>query len=338
MGVREKMNLNYKNKFKDKNVMITGGLGFIGSNLAHKLVELGANVLLVDSLIPDFGGNLFNINLIKNKVRVNISDIRVGHTMEYLVKDQNYIFNLAGQVSHIDSMRDPITDLEINARAQISLLEACKKNDKNVKIVFASTRQIYGKADYLPIDEKHILRPTDFNGISKMAGEWYHILYNNFYGIKTCSLRLTNTFGPRQLMMHNRQGFIPWFVRQIIDGEEIKIFGSGEQLRDINYVADVVEAFLSAAVAEKTNGQIYNLGHHEPVSLKGFVETLIKVNGKGKYTITPFPEEKAKIDVGSTYCSYDKIKKDLGWEPKVSLAEGLKRTLDYYRKYKKNYW
>lgn len=319
--------MNYANKFKDKNVMITGGLGFIGSNLVHKLVNLKANVLIVDSLIPDYGGNLFNIHAINKKVKVNFADIRSEPSMQYLVRNQDFIFNLAGQVSHIDSMKDPFTDLEINCRSQISLLEACRDNNRNVKIIFASTRQVYGKAEYLPIDEKHILQPTDFNGINKMAGEWYHILYNKVYGIKTCSLRLTNTFGPRQLMKHNRQGFIPWFIRQIIDNEEIKIFGDGKQMRDMNYIADVVEAFLLAAASEKSNGQIYNLGHHEIISLKEFVEMMIKVNGKGKYQIVPFPEEKSKIDVGNAYCNYSKIKRELGWEPKISLTEGLKERL-----------
>jgi len=330
--------MKYTNKFKDKNVMITGGLGFVGSNLAHKLVDLKANVMLVDSLIPDYGGNLFNIYNIKNKVKVNITDIRSEHSMRYLVKNQDYIFNIAGQVSHIDSMKDPFADLDINCRSQISLLEACRNNNNNVKIIFASTRQVYGKAEYLPIDEKHILQPTDFNGINKMAGERYHILYNNVYGIRTCSLRMTNTFGPRQLMKHNRQGFIPWFIRQVVDNEEIKVFGTGEQLRDVNYIADVVEAFLLAAASEKTNGQVYNLGHHKPISLKELVETMIKINGKGKYKIVPFPDDKAKIDVGSAYCTYFKIKKELGWEPKVSITEGIRRTLTYCKKYKQYYW
>ncbi|MDD5353401.1 MAG: NAD-dependent epimerase/dehydratase family protein, partial [Candidatus Omnitrophica bacterium] len=231
---------NLEVDFKGKNVMVTGGLGFIGSNLAHKLVEFGANVSLVDSLMPDYGGNLFNIHGIENKVSVNISDVRDENNMRLLVKEQDYIFNLAGQVSHLDSMKDPFTDLEINCRAQLSILEACKKNNRDAKIVFTSTRQVYGKPDYLPVDEKHLLHPIDINGINKMAGEWYHILYNNVYNIKTTSLRLTNTYGPRLLMKHNRQGFVAWFVRQAIENDEIKIFGDGNQIRDFNYVDDVV--------------------------------------------------------------------------------------------------
>ena len=329
---------NLKKTYKGKNVLITGGLGFIGSNLAHHLVKLKANILIVDSLIPEYGGNLFNVEDIKKKIRVNLADIRSEHSVQALVKDQDYVFNLAGQVSHIDSMLDPYPDLEINCKAQHSLLEACRKSNPNTKIIFASTRQVYGKATSLPITEEHLLRPTDVNGINKMSGEWYHILYNNVYEIKSCSLRLTNTFGPRQLMKHNRQGFIPWFVRQTIDNEKIKIFGTGQQLRDINYVDDVCEAFLLAGASEKTPGEIYNLGHYDPVSLKEFVELLIKTAGQGSYEIVPFPEDKKKIDLGSAYCSYSKIKKELGWTPKTSLTDGLKKTIDYYKKNKKYYW
>lgn len=331
--------LNLTERFRGKNVLITGGLGFIGSNLAHELVKAGSNVTVVDSLLPDYGGNLFNIEEIKNKIHINLADIRSFHSIQALVKNKDIIFNLAGQVSHIDSMNDPFTDLDINCTSQLSLLEACRRNDPNVKIVFASTRQIYGKPEYLPIDETHILKPTDVNGINKMAGEWYHILYNNIHGIKACSLRLTNTFGPRQLMKHNRQGFIPWFIRQILEGEEIKIFGTGEQLRDMNYVDDVNRAFLLAAASDISNGKIYNLGHYQPISLKDFVKALIEANnGQGNYQLVPFPEEKKKIDVGSTYCSYRKIKRELGWEPKVEIKEGLKKTIDFYKQHKNHYY
>jgi len=325
--------------FKNKNIMITGGLGFIGSNLSHKLVDLGANVLIVDSLIPGHGGNLFNVEDIKDKIKVNLADIRSSHSMQVLVKDQDFIFNLAGQVSHIDSMKDPLTDLEINCTSQLSLLEACRNNNKNVKIIFAGTRQIYGKPLFLPIDESHLLRPVDVNGINKMAGEWYHILYNNIYGLRSCSLRLTNTYGPRQLMKKiGSQGVIPVFIRQIIDGEKIKIFGTGQQLRDMNYVDDVCDAFLLAASNEKSNGQVYNLGHHDPVSLKEFVSFLLEINGSGEFEVVPFPEDREKIDVGSTYCSYSKIRNELGWEPKTDIKEGLRKTIEFYKKYKAHYW
>ncbi len=324
--------------FREKKVLITGGLGFIGSNLAHRLVEMGAEVLLVDSLIPDYGGNLFNVEDIKDKVRINIADVRDESSMKYLVRGQDYIFNLAGQVSHIDSMRDPFTDLEINCRAQLSLLEACRHNNPGVKIVFSGTRQVYGIPDYVPVDERHLLHPTDVNGINEMAGEWYHIVYNNVYGIRATSLRLTNTYGPRLLMKHNRQGFIGWFIRQAIDGEEIQLFGDGRQLRDPSYVDDVVDALLLAAASDKVNGEIFNLGGPEPVSLLQIVELLIEIAGSGSYRIVPFPPDLKRIDIGDYYSDYSKITKTLGWKPRVSLQEGLERTVRFYRKNKQHYW
>jgi len=318
--------------------MVTGGLGFIGSNLAHRLVEWGADILIVDSLIPDYGGNLFNVEDIKDKVRINIADIRDRNGMDYLVRGQDYIFNLAGQVSHIDSMRDPYTDLEINCRSQLSLLEACRYNNPTVKIVYASTRQVYGVPDYLPVDERHLLHPTDVNGINKMAGEWYHILYNNVYGIRATSLRLTNTYGPRQLMKHNRQGFIGWFIRLAIDGQEISVYGDGKQLRDLNYVHDVAESFLLAGASEKANGHVFNLGGLHPVSLLELVEMLMELCPQASYRLVPFPQDKKRIDIGDYYGDYGKIKATLGWEPEVPLREGLAETIDFYRQHREHYW
>ena len=324
--------------YRDKRVMLTGGLGFIGSNLAHRLVEHGADVLIVDSLIPEYGGNLFNVEGIKDRVRINIADVRDASGMRYLVRGQDYIFNLAGQVSHIDSMTDPFTDLEINCRSQLSLLEACRRNNPSVKIIYASTRQIYGAPDYLPVDEKHLLHPTDVNGINKMAGEWYHILYSNVHGIRATSLRLTNTYGPRLLMKHNRQGFIGWFIRLAIDGEEISLYGDGTQLRDLNYVDDVVEALLLAGATDMVNGNVYNLGGPEPVSLLQTVETLMELCPQASYKLVPFPPEKKRIDIGDYYGDYTKIREALGWEPRVSLREGLSKTIEYYREHKAHYW
>ena len=324
--------------YRDKRVMLTGGLGFIGSNLAHRLVEYGADVLIVDSLIPEYGGNLFNVEGIKDQVRVNIADVRDASGMRYLVRGQDYIFNLAGQVSHIDSMSDPFTDLEINCRSQLSLLEACRRNNPSVKIIYASTRQIYGAPDYLPVDEKHLLHPTDVNGINKMAGEWYHILYSNVHGIRATSLRLTNTYGPRLLMKHNRQGFIGWFIRLAIDGEEISLYGDGTQLRDMNYVDDVVEALLLAGATDMVNGNVYNLGGPEPVSLLQIVETLMELCPQASYKLVTFPPEKKRIDIGDYYGDYSKIREALGWEPRVPLREGLSKTIEYYREHKAHYW
>jgi UDP-glucose 4-epimerase len=240
------------------------------------------------------------------------------------------IFNLAGQVSHIDSMRDPYTDLEINCRSQLSILEACRVSNRDVKIVYAGTRQQYGRPTYLPVDEQHLVQPTDVNGINKMAGEWYHILYANVYGIRATSLRLTNSYGPRMLLRHGRQGFIPWFVRKILLDETFEVFGTGEQKRDMNYVEDVVRAFLLVGATDATNGEVYNLGGSEVVSLKQFAERLIAVAGRGRYRLVPFPEEGRRIDIGDYYGAFEKIKNAVGWEPRVSLEEGLRRTLEFY--------
>lgn len=328
----------YRANFRGKRCMVTGGLGFIGSNLAHRLVELGAEVLLVDSMIPGCGGNMFNIAGIEDRVTVNISDVRDQQSMEYLVQGQDYIFNLAGQVAHLASMKDPFLDLEINCRAQLSLLEACRKHNPRVKIVYTSTRQIYGKPDYLPVDEKHPLRPTDVNGINKMAGEWYHILYNNVYGIRACALRLTNTYGPRlAIKLGGIQGFIGLFIRQAIDGETLQVWG-GDQLRDLTYVDDVVEACLMAGASDVSNGQVFNLGGPQPISLRELAELIVEIAGSGSVEVRPFPEERKAIDVGSTYLDYSKIRRALGWEPKTSLEDGLARTIAFFRTHREHYW
>jgi UDP-glucose 4-epimerase len=328
------------NKFYNgKKVLITGGMGFIGSNLAIRLVRLGSKVILVDSMIPDAGGNLFNIAEIKNKVIVNFSDIRDEHAMDFLVRGIDLMFNYAGQVSHIDSMTDPYTDLDVNTKSQLSILEACRKNNRAVKIVFASTRQVYGKPQYLPVDENHPLNPTDINGVNKLAAEWYHILYYKVYGVRSVCLRMTNTYGPRLLMKHNRQGFIGWFVRRIIEGKEIEIFGDGKQMRDLNYIDDAVDACLIAAADNSLNGQIFNLGATPPISLKDIAKLLVKLNdSKGSYRLVPFPDGTKKIDIGHYYASYNKFKKATRWEPRVSYEDGFRRMLEYYKEHRRHYW
>lgn len=334
---KSKLHSKIDSFYKNKNVLITGGLGFIGSTLAIRLVDLGANVTVIDSLISEYGGNLFNVVPLKDKIKINISDVRDRYSTNYLVQNQDILFNLAGTLSHVDSMRDPFTDLEINCTSQLSLLEACRNNNPNIKIIYAGTRNQYGKAQYLPVDERHPLEPTDINGININAGEYYHILYNNVYGIKSCSLRMTNTFGPRHQMKHPRQGVLNWFLRQLIDGEEIQLFGTGEQIRDCNYVDDVVDALVLTGQSENVWGQIFNLGGIA-VGLKEFVEAAIKVNGKGSYKLVPFPENRKAIEIGDYIADYFKIYRHLGWEPKVDLETGIEKTLVYYRKNKKYYW
>jgi UDP-glucose 4-epimerase len=317
--------------YRGRRVMITGGAGFIGSNLAWRLVELGANVLIVDSLIPDYGGNLFNLHGLENRVTLNVADVRQGSTMNYLVRGCDVIFNLAGQVSHIDSMRDPHTDLEINCRSQLTLLESCRAHNPRVKVVYAGTRQIYGRPERLPVDETHLVRPTDINGINKAAGENYHIVYNNVFGVRACSLRLTNVFGPRQLIRHSRQGFIGWFIRLALEGREIQVYGDGSQIRDFVYVDDVADAFLRAGASDACNGGVFNVGGREPVAHRDLVAMLLDEAGRGSVRFVDWPEEKRRIDIGSFYSDSTRFASVTGWKPAVGLREGLRRTLAYYR-------
>lgn len=326
------------NHYAGKQILITGGLGFIGSNLARALVTQDANVTLVDSLIPQYGGNSFNIGDIRDKVTVNVCDVRDPFAMEYLLQGKNYLFNLAGQTSHMDSMKDPQTDLEINATAQLSILEACRKINPEIKIVFASTRQLYGKPDYLPVDEKHPIRPVDVNGINKLAGEWYHLLYNNVYGIRACALRLTNTYGPGMRVKDARQTFLGIWVRLLIEGKPIKVFGDGLQLRDFNYVDDCVEALLLSGASDVANGKVYNLGSSEVVGLKDLAEMLVNLGHDGAFELVPFPPEQKAIDIGDYHSDFSFITKELGWQPKVGLKEGLQRTLEFYHAYHRHYW
>jgi UDP-glucose 4-epimerase len=323
--------------YRGRRVLVTGGLGFIGSNLARRLVELDADVLLVDSLIPDYGGNLFNIAGIEHRLRVNVADVRQESTMNYLVRDREVIFNLAGQVSHIDSMTDPHTDLEINCRSQLTMLEACRRHNRRVKMVFAGTRQVYGRPERLPVDETHLVRPTDINGINKAAGEYYHLVYNNVFGVRACSLRLTNVFGPRQLIRHNRQGFIAWFIRLAVEGREIQVFGDGSQLRDFVYVDDAADAFLRAGAIDACNGEVFNVGGDAPVSHRGLVALLLDVAGSGSVRFVEWPPDKKLIDIGSFYADSSKFARVTGWRPSVSLREGLARSVAFYREHLSRY-
>ncbi len=324
--------------FRGQPVLITGGLGFIGSNLARRLADLGAQVTLIDSLIPQYGGNLFNIAGYEDKLRVNISDMRDEYGINFLVQAQSYIFNLAGQVSHLDSMQNPYADLEINCLSQLHLLEACRKFNPSVRIIYSSTRQIYGKPQYAPVDENHPLAPVDINGVHKLASEWYHILYHRVYGIRTTSLRMTNTYGPRMRVVDARQTFLGLWIKQIITNQEILVYGDGTQKRDFNYIDDAVEALLLVAVSPKADGEIYNLGADEVISLKDLAQEMTELHGSGSYKLVPFPADRKAIDIGDYYGDYSKIKTDFGWKPEVGLRDGLARTLEYYRAHGEKYW
>jgi UDP-glucose 4-epimerase len=327
----------YVRFYEGRRVMVTGGIGFIGSNLARRLVELGAEVLLVDSLIPGCGGNLFNVSGIERSVTINIADVRQQSSMNYLVRGRDVVFNLAGQVSHIDSMQDPYTDLEINCRAQLSLLEACRNNNPSTKVVYAGTRQVYGRPDALPVTEAHLVRPTDLNGVHKAAGEYYHLIYNDVYGVRACSLRLTNVYGPRQLISHNRQGFVGWFIRQAVEDREIRIYGDGSQIRDLVYVDDVVDAFLRAGASDACNGQALNLGGAEPIAHRDLAQLLIAVAGTGRFGFAEWPPDRKAIDIGSFYADSGRIARLLEWRPVTPLREGLAKTIEFYRQYLPHY-
>jgi len=313
-----------------KRVLVTGGLGFIGSNLAIRLVGEGADVTLVDSLIPAYGGSLRNVEPVRDRLRINFSDVRDTHSLSYLVGDRDVIFSLAGQVSHIESMLDPHTDLEINCRSQLSLLECCRAHNPAARIVFASTRQIYGRPRYLPVDEQHPLEPVDVNGINNLAAEKYYTLYHRVYGMATVSLRLTNTYGPRMDLASDRKGFAGVFIRRALRGETVQVYGTGEQRRDFNHVDDVVEALLLAADNDAIRGGAFNLGHPEPRTLLEFVGILHGLAEFG-HEIVPFPPEAERIDVGDYFGAFDRFTRATGWTPAVGLEDGLRRTVEHFR-------
>ena len=324
--------------YRGKKVLVTGGLGFIGSNLAIELVKLGANVVVADNLDPAGGANYFNLDPVRNDLEIVEGDSTDLALMERLVPGCSHVFNLAGRVSHIESMQDPFSDLRMNATGPLTVLEACRKQNREACVVYAGTRQSYGKPDILPVVENLLLKPVDVNGVSKMAGEAFHMVYHKAYGMPTVSLRMVNTFGPRQLVKHARQGFIGWFIRQAIDGEEIQIYGDGQQFRGFNYIDDVVTALLIAGSNNNVTGDYFNLGGMQPVTLEVLVQTLLRAAGTGSYRLVPFPEERKSIDIGSAFSSFMKFNFATGWKPTTSLEDGLVKTVEYYKRHKTHYW
>jgi UDP-glucose 4-epimerase len=327
---------NFGRVFAGKKVLITGGLGFIGSNLARRLVALGARIAIVDSLVPEYGGNRRNLAGLSGKVKIHVADVRDWPRLPRLVAGQDYLFNLAGQTSHMDSMTDPQTDLDINCRAQLAILEACRLHNPELRIVFASTRQIYGRPDYLPVDEKHPLRPVDVNGINKLAGESFHLLYSQIHGIRATALRLTNTIGPRMRIKDARQTFVGVWVRRLLEDEPFEVWG-GEQLRDFTYVDDAVDAFLLAAARPEAIGQVFNLGGPPPITLQRLAEILVEINRRGSFVVRTFPSERKRIDIGDYYADDRLIGHALGWRPKTDLRTALAETLAFYRRELRHY-
>ncbi len=323
--------------FAHKKVLITGGLGFIGSNLARALVKLGADVTLLDNLIPECGGNLFNVQGLKNRLRINLGDARDLRTLRELVRGQDYLFNLAGQSSHLDSVEKPFDDLNSNCQAPLAALEACRAENPAVRIVFASTRQVYGRPRYLPVDELHPVIPIDVNGVHKHAGEHYHLLFQRIYGMKTVVLRLTNTIGPRMRIRDARQTFLGEWIRQIIAGSSFEVWGDGTQRRDFTYVDDAVNAMLLAANHDGAVGQVFNLGGERVVSLAELAAMLVAISPGAKYSLKPFPRERQRIDIGDYYADDRKGRELLGWQHQTTLPAALKRTLDFYRKHGEKY-
>ncbi|PAW81954.1 MAG: NAD-dependent epimerase [Opitutia bacterium Tous-C8FEB] len=327
---------NLRRTYAGRRVLITGGLGFIGSNLARALVGLGARVSIVDSLVPEYGGNRRNLAGIASRVRVHLADVRDWPRLPDLIRGQDFLFNLAGQTSHMDSMTDPQTDLDINCRAQLAILEACRQHNPGIRIVFASTRQIYGRPDYLPVDEGHPLRPVDVNGINKLAGESFHLLYSRVHGIASTVLRLTNTIGPRMRVRDARQTFVGVWIRRLVEGQPFEVWG-GEQWRDFTYVDDAVDAFLLAAARPEAVGEIFNLGGPPRVTLAHLAELLVELNGGGSFVVRAFPADRRKIDIGDYYADDRRIRRRLGWRPRVDLRTALDRTLAFYRRELRHY-
>jgi UDP-glucose 4-epimerase len=316
--------------YRGSKVLVTGGLGFIGSNLARRLVEIGGDVLVVDSLLPNTGANYANLKGFENGLRIRTVDLRNAEEMASLLPGQNVVFNLAGTVSHLDSMTDPLSDMSANVHAQIVLLEGCRRYIPEARIVFASTRQIYGRPIACPVDESHPIRPVDVNGVNKAAAESYHTLYHQAYGLQTVSLRLTNTFGPRMRIKDARQTFLGIWVRRVVEGTAFEVWG-GQQKRDLSYVDDAVDAFLVAAACPAAQGHVFNVGGSLPVTLAQLADTLIAIAGTGRFETKEFPPERLRIDIGDYFADDRRFRQVTGWAPKITLEFGLARTVAYFR-------
>lgn len=318
--------------YKGREILITGGLGAIGSNIAVTLVGLGAKVTIIDNMLKGSGASIDNISEIKNDIKLRIGDMRKEDDIKNAVKNKDIIFNCAAQISHVASMENPYLDIDINLNGNITLLEACRKFNDRVKIVYTGTRGQIGPLKTLPADESHQDNPTDIYGVDKLTAEHYHLIYYNTYGLRTTSLRLVNTYGPRAQIDDPRHSVVNWLIGRAIKNETITVYRPGTQKRDCNYVTDAVDALLSAGINEKSNGNAYNLGSRRPVEFINIVKKIIEISGSGNWKLVPWPKERKDIEVGDSCLSYEKIKRDLGWEPKTSLEDGTRKTISFYRR------
>lgn len=329
---------NKYQKFFKKQILITGGMGFIGSSLAIKLAKIGAKVTILDAMIPGYGGNTFNIEPVKDMVVVNYSDIRDINSVNYLVRDKDYIFHLAGQVDHILSLSDPYPDIDINIKGTVVLMEACKHFNPTTQLVYIGTRGQYGRAVELPVKEDAPTHPIGIYEISRLSAEKIVKVYNDIHGIHSVMLRLTNIYGPRSQMIHSRYGVANWFIRQALDGETIKVFGDGRIKRDFLYIDDCVNAILMSAISESARGEIMNIGMDKPSDFITLAKEIIRIAKQGKWEYAPFTAERKAQEPGDFYSDITKIKTLVGWKPEISLNEGLEKTIDFYRTNKRRYW
>lgn len=324
--------------FNGKTVLITGGMGFIGSNLAIRLAEAGAKVTVLDAMIPDYGGNEFNIAPVKDRITVNYCDIRDDSAVTYLVKNKDYIFHLAGQVCHLMSLSNPFPDIDMNITGTAVVMEACRKNNPDAVVVYTGTRGQYGPSVSLPVNEEAPTNPKGIYEISNLTAEKIIRVYHDVHGIRSVLLRLSNIYGPRSQMKHSRFGVCNWFVRLAMDEAPIQVFGDGSILRDFCYVDDCVDAILRAAITEAAFGEIFNVGSDIPVSFLELVKTIVEVGQQGSWQFAEFSAERKAQEPGDFYSDVSKIAKFTGWKPTTDLKTGLAQTFDYYRKHRDHYW
>jgi nucleoside-diphosphate-sugar epimerase len=317
--------------YSGKRVVVTGGLGFIGSNLALRLVDLGAQVTIIDSAVDGCGANYANIREIGQQVTLIQSDIGEAEAIGPAIAKADVIFNLAGEISHTHSMEFPERDLNLNTVAQLRFVLACAEKAPGVRIVYAGTRQIYGRPVYLPVDEDHPVAPVDFNGVHKYAATQYHMLLARLGRLNAVVLRLSNVYGPRMALNVACQGFLSTFFRHALSAQQLEVFGDGRQLRDPVYVEDVVEAFLLAGGDSARCGQAYNVGGPEALDLLSLARILSELTEGPEPRLRPFPPERLQIDIASYVSDWSRLKNDTGWTPRVTFREGAARTLAFYR-------